>query len=56
MMPDLGKYAVWVLSAYGAALVLIAALVIQSIWRDRKMARMLAEVEMRSVRQDGDRG
>ena len=54
MMPDLGKYAVWVLSAYGAALVLISALVIQSIWRDRRVARMLAEVEAR-VKRSGTR-
>ncbi len=56
MMPDLGKYALWVLSAYGAGLVLIAALVIQSIWRDRKMARLLAEIEARQKRSGGRHG
>ena len=33
MMPDLGKYAVEVLSAYGVTLVLLAGLVVLTLWR-----------------------
>ncbi|WP_099827634.1 heme exporter protein CcmD [Oceaniglobus indicus] len=46
MMPDLGKYAVSVLSAYGATFVLLACLVIWTIWRARRVARRLAEAEL----------
>ena len=44
-MPDLGKYAVSVLSAYGAAIVLIVALVMLSIRRGRRVKNQLDEVE-----------
>ncbi len=47
MMPDLGKYEITVLSAYGAAFLLIALLILQSWWRGRKMYRALREVEER---------
>lgn len=47
-MPDLGKYEGTVLSAYGAALVLIAALVLWTLWRGARMRRLLAEAEARA--------
>ncbi|SFE17798.1 heme exporter protein CcmD [Roseivivax sediminis] len=47
MMPDLGKYAVTVLSAYGVSLVLIAALVGASLWRARRVRAALRKVETR---------
>ncbi len=45
MMPDLGKYAATVLSAYGVSLVLILALVAVSIWRGNKVKKELEAVE-----------
>ncbi|CAG0911505.1 unnamed protein product, partial [Cyprideis torosa] len=36
MIPDLGKYAAYVLSAYGVSLALIVALVWVSVWRARR--------------------
>lgn len=47
MMPDLGKYADTVLSAYAVSLVLIVALVAFSVMRSRKVRRALDEVEAR---------
>ena len=47
MMPDLGKYADAVLSAYAASIVLIIALVAFSIWQARKAKSALEEVEKR---------
>lgn len=47
MMPDLGKYAVAVLGAYGAALGLIAVLVGATLWQGARMKRALDEVERR---------
>ena len=47
MMPDLGKYAVTVLSAYGAALALLAALVALTLWQGARMKRALDEIEHR---------
>ena len=46
-MPDLGKYADTVLSAYAASIVLMAALVILSLWRSRRIKRELARAEER---------
>lgn len=46
-MPDLGKYAVEVLSAYGAALALLLLLVLVSLRRARRVKADLAEVEAR---------
>ncbi|WP_108483254.1 heme exporter protein CcmD [Oceaniglobus ichthyenteri] len=45
MMPDLGKYAAEVLTAYGASAVLIVALVWMSWARGAKVKRQLAEAE-----------
>ncbi|QFS82717.1 Heme exporter protein D (CcmD) [Roseivivax sp. THAF40] len=47
MMPDLGKYADTVLSAYAVSLVLIVALVALTVMRARKVRRALDEVEAR---------
>ncbi|SLN30615.1 Heme exporter protein D (CcmD) [Roseivivax jejudonensis] len=47
MIPDLGKYAGTVLSAYGVSLVLIVALVLVSVWRARRVRAALDEVERR---------
>ncbi|MEO8244571.1 MAG: heme exporter protein CcmD [bacterium] len=48
MMPDLGKYADTVLGAYGAALVLLAALVVVTVWQGARMKRALDAVEARA--------
>ena len=46
-MIDLGKYAGTVLSAYGAAIVLLVALVALTLWQGARMKRRLAEIEGR---------
>lgn len=46
-MPDLGKYATEVLSAYGVSLVLIALIVWASLARARKVKAELAAIEKR---------
>ncbi|WP_416511658.1 heme exporter protein CcmD [Aliiroseovarius sp. YM-037] len=46
-MPDLGKYAAEVGIAYAASIVLIVALVVLSVARNRRIKRQLAEVEGR---------
>lgn len=46
-MPELGKYAVTVLSAYGVTILLLAAIVAQTILRGRKVKRALEEREAR---------
>jgi len=53
MLPDLGKYAVAVLGAYAASIVLIAALVALSLWRSAKVRRALREVEERQGKKHG---
>ncbi|MGI3166397.1 heme exporter protein CcmD [Pseudooceanicola sp. 200-1SW] len=53
MMPELGKYAGTVLSAYAVSLVLIVVLALWSIWRARRVRADLAQVE---ARVKGDRG
>lgn len=52
-MPDLGKYAGAVLGSYAAAAVLIAVLVVVTLWQRKRIARALAEVEGRRSRADG---
>jgi heme exporter protein D len=47
MMPDLGKYAVEVLSAYGVSILLLAGIVALSVARARKVRRELDEAEAR---------
>jgi len=46
-MPDLGKYAETVLTAYAATIVLLAAIIVVSVLRSRKTKRQLAELEAR---------
>lgn len=46
-MMDLGKYAVTVLSAYGATIALLLALVVVTLWRGRKIRRALEAQEAR---------
>lgn len=52
MMPDLGKYAVEVLSAYAASLALLVALVALTLRRGRAARAALKEVEQ-EVKRDG---
>ncbi len=47
MMPDLGKYAATVLSAYGVSLALLAGIVWLSWWQARRMKRRLEAAEAR---------
>ena len=49
-MPDLGKYAVEVLSAYGVSILLLAGIVALSWARARKVRRALEEAEARARR------
>ena len=45
MMPDLGKYAVEVLSAYAASLLLLVGLVVLTLRKGRTARAALEEVE-----------
>ncbi|WP_299674412.1 heme exporter protein CcmD [uncultured Roseobacter sp.] len=49
-MPDLGKYADAVLSAYGVSLLLLALLIVWTLRQGRRARRALQEVEKRSKR------
>ena len=51
-MPDLGKYADTVLSAYGASILLLVLLVVFSLWRGRKVRAEMERMETR-MRRDG---
>lgn len=51
-MPELGKYAVAVLSSYGISVTLLVALCALSVIRARRMRRDLKAVEER-MRKDG---
>lgn len=46
-MPDLGRYAVEVMSAYAGSILLLVAIVAVSVWRARKVRRDLESVEAR---------
>jgi heme exporter protein D len=50
MMPDLGQYAVEVLSAYAASIALLLVIVIASVWKARRVLRKLSAVEERRGR------
>lgn len=52
MMPDLGKYADAVLSAYGASIVLLIVIVVTTLVRGRKVRAEMDAVEQR-VKRDG---
>ncbi len=49
-MPELGKYAAVVLSAYGVTLLLLAGLITLSLWRGVRVRRQLAKLEERRTR------
>ncbi|MCG7622462.1 heme exporter protein CcmD [Epibacterium sp. Ofav1-8] len=51
-MPDLGKYADTVLSAYGVSLLLLLALLVMTLMRGAKVRADLKQVEER-MRQNG---
>ena len=48
MMPDLGKYADAVLSAYAVSIVLLVTIVLLTLWRGRKVRAEMEAVERRS--------
>jgi heme exporter protein D len=50
MMPELGKYAVAVLSSYGVSVAMLAAICALSLMRARRMRRDLATLEQRMRR------
>ncbi len=52
-MPDLGTYAFWILSAYGASAVLLGALVVWVWIRGVRVRRALTEAEARQEGRDG---
>lgn len=47
MLPDLGKYAGTVLSAYGASIVLLVGLVMMSVLKGRRVRKQMQDVESR---------
>jgi len=51
MIPELGKYTATVLSAYGISLALLIGIVVQSLWKARRMKARLDAAEAR--RKDG---
>ena len=51
-MPELGKYADTVLSAYGVSALFLALLIGASIWRAKKVKAQLEQIEQR-IQQDG---
>jgi heme exporter protein D len=42
-MPEMGKYALTVAAAYGVSLLLLAGIVVQSLWAARRARRALEE-------------
>ncbi|MGV6804941.1 MAG: heme exporter protein CcmD [Ruegeria sp.] len=50
MMPDLGKYAETVMSAYGASILLMIGLVVLSVLRGRKVRAEMEKIEQRMTR------
>lgn len=51
-MPDLGKYAVTVLSSYAVTFALIAVLIGLTVWRGRVVKHQLAQAESRRTQTD----
>ncbi|SLN42003.1 Heme exporter protein D (CcmD) [Pseudoruegeria aquimaris] len=49
MMPELGKYATEVLSAYAVSLIILVLFVLASLWRARRVRNELRKVEERKV-------
>ncbi len=52
MMPDLGKYADTVLSAYGISILLLLGLVMLSLRRGRKVREEMERTEQRLTRRN----
>jgi len=52
MLPDLGKYAIPVLSAYGAMIVLLTGLILLSLTRAKQSKAILAELEKKRKKHD----
>jgi heme exporter protein D len=46
-MPDLGRYATEVLSAYAGSIALLGLLIAASVWKARKVLRQLRDAENR---------
>jgi heme exporter protein D len=53
MMPDLGKYAFYVLGAYGATIILLVAIVGQTLWRSARVKQALSAQEARMDSKNG---
>jgi len=49
-LPDLGKYADAVLSAYAVSIVLLVAIVAMSLWRGRRVRAEMRAAEKRAGR------
>jgi heme exporter protein D len=47
MMPDLGKYADAVLSAYAGAIALLVVIVVMTLWRGRRVRAQMDRMERR---------
>ena len=47
MIPDLGKYAAAVIGSFAASILLIAALILWSVWQSGRVKRALREAEAR---------
>ena len=47
-MPELGKYADTVLSAYAVSIVLVIGLVAISLWRSNRIKKQLQDVEIKA--------
>ncbi|WP_299076217.1 heme exporter protein CcmD [uncultured Ruegeria sp.] len=50
MIPDLGKYTDTVLTSYAVSIVLLAALIVFSVLRGRKVRAEMEKVEQRMTR------
>lgn len=50
IMPDLGSYALPVLSSYAVSLGLLVALIVASVWKARRVRARLESVENRRGR------
>ena len=47
MLPDLGKYAEAVLSAYAVSIVLLIGLILMSMLKGRRVRKQMQKIEMR---------
>mgnify|MGYP005993080599 CR=1 FL=1 len=56
MMPELGKYATEVVSAYGASLLLLAGLLVVTLRRGRTARAELAQIEAEAKKESGNDG